>query len=441
MGENLYKYELAVVTHMRNNSAKVEEWIEYHLLAGVNHFYIYDNDSLDGLEKTLKAYVDAGLVTYIYFGGQKKIGAYNDAVNKFKYECRYMAFIDVEEYIYPKKNRSIVEVTDEILRGKVNVGGIELNRYTYSSGMQVGEVTGGVLDNYKRRGRKAFEVSNTIVNPRKVDYFYNTRYAVYFDGIQRINDYSGELEGEKVSEKAVVNSYKKEETKEDSKTLDTGRFILSSFYRSNIFDDGIVNYRDSRRESLNGTEIIEAYGNKVDDGKLLKVLSKTLLPSFDEEDAVEYFKTQENQLKYFRGISEYYVKAPDEFFEGKLETFLTSLNVALRLKSELDETAGKFFVDATLNAIVQTLCMEFTSADAYLLIREMPKILTLKTPTVETLKSICAGMIESMTEMLKRGSEEKKNQDIDEEEMTTWRKITELETLSKFLAIVNVVKE
>ena len=441
MGENLYKYELAVVTHMRNNSAKVEEWIEYHLLAGVEHFYIYDNDSLDGLEKTLKAYVDAGLVTYIYFGGQKKIGAYNDAVNKFKYECRYMAFIDVEEYIYPKKNRSIVEVTDEILRGKVNVGGIELNRYTYSSGMQVGEVTGGVLDNYKRRGRKAFEVSNTIVNPRKVDYFYNTRYAVYFDGIQRINDYSGELEGEKVSEKAVVNSYKKEETKEDSKTLDTGRFILSSFYRSNIFDDGIVNYRDSRRESLNGTEIIETYGNKVDDGKLLKVLSKTLLPSFDEEDAVEYFKTQENQLKYFRGISEYYVKAPDEFFEGKLETFLTSLNVALRLKSKLDETAGKFFVDATLNAIVQTLCMEFTSADAYLLIREMPKILTLKTPTVETLKSICAGMIESMTEMLKRGSEEKKNQDIDEEEMTTWRKITELETLSKFLAIVNVVKE
>ncbi len=440
--KNLFKYNLAVVTYMKNTASKVTEWLDYHLLAGVEHFYIYDNDSLDGLEKTLQAYIESGIVTYNFYAGGKKIAAYNDAVNKYKFECRYMAFIDCEEYIYPKKNQTIVEVADEILDGKETVGGFELNRYSYSAGMQSVENEGGVLDNLKRRGRKAFEISNTIVNPRKVDYFFNTRYAVYFDGIKRINEYSGQvIEGAEytVADKIVVNSYKKEEEKEkekeESKPLDTSRFILSSFYRSNIFDDGIVKYRDTRRESFNGVE-------KKDDGKLLAVLAKTLLPSYDEENAEEYFKEKENQLKYFRAISECYINATDEFFEGKLETYLTSLNVALGLRSKLDETAGRFFVDATLNAIVQTLCTEFSSADAYLLIRELPKILQLNYPTVETLKSISMGMLESMKDVLQRSSDEKKNMDINEDEMTTWRKITELDNLSKLLAIIEVkVKE
>ena len=445
--KNLFMYDLAVVSFMKNTAANVKEWLDYHLLAGVDHFYIYDNDSLDGLEKTLQPYVDSGIVTYNFYSGGKKIAAYNDAVNKYKFECRYMAFIDCEEFIFPKKNQTIVEVADEILGGKDNVGGFELNRYSYSTGMQASEIEGGLLDNLKRRGRKAFEVSNTIVNPRKVDFFFNTRYAVYFDGVFRINEYSGQvIEGAEltVADKIVVNSYKKEaeKPKDESKPLDTSRFILNSFYRSNIFDDGIVKYRDSRRESFNGADIIEVFGKKIDDGKLLGVLAKTLLPSFDEENTEEYFKEKENQLKYFRAISECYVNATDEMFQGKLETFLTSFNVAMRLRSKLDETAGRFFVDAALNAIVQTLCTEFSSAEAYLLIRELPKILQLNYPTVETLKSICAGMLESMKEVLQRSSDEKKNMDIDEDEMSTWRKITELDNLSKLLAIIEVkVKE
>ena len=442
--KNLFPYNFAAVSFMKNTSAHVEEWLNYHLLAGVDHFYIYDNDSLDNLEKTLQPYIDAGIVTYIFYSGvNKKIAAYNDAVKNFKFECRYMTFLDCEEFILPRKNQSVVEVTDEILSDKDNVGGVELNSFSYNSGAQAGNVEGSLLDNLKRRGRKPFEISNTIVNPRRVDFIFNTRYATYFDGILRLNEYSGKVIDDTftVSEKIVVNSYKPETEKpnDDSKPVDTSKFILSSFYRSNIFDDSITTYRDSRRDNLPNDDIIKVFGRKIDDGKLLATLAKTLLPSFNEVDAVEYFKNADNQLKYFRGISEFYISASDEFFNGKLETFLTSFNVALRLqKTLLDETAGKFFVDASLNAIVQTLCTEFSSADAYLFIRELPKILPLPYATVETLKSICAGMLESMKEVLQRSSDEKKNRDIDEDEMATWRKITELDNLEKFLAIFDV---
>ena len=442
--KNLFPYNFAAVSFMKNTSAHVEEWLNYHLLAGVDHFYIYDNDSLDNLEKTLQPYIDAGIVTYIFYSGvNKKIAAYNDAVKNFKFECRYMTFLDCEEFILPRKNQSVVEVTDEILSDKDNVGGVELNSFSYNSGAQAGNVEGSLLDNLKRRGRKPFEISNTIVNPRRVDFIFNTRYATYFDGILRLNEYSGKVIGDTftVSEKIVVNSYKPETEKpnDDNKPVDTSKFILSSFYRSNIFDDSITTYRDSRRDNLQNDNIVEVFGVKIDDGKLLATLARTLLPGFNEVDAVEYFKSADNQLKYFRGISEFYISASDEFFNGKLETFLTSFNVALRLqKTLLDETAGKFFVDASLNAIVQTLCTEFSSADAYLFIRELPKILPLPYATVETLKSICAGMLESMKEVLQRSSDEKKNRDIDEDEMATWRKITELDNLEKFLAIFDV---
>lgn len=441
--KNLFPYNFAVVSFMKNTSAQVKEWLEYHLLAGVDHFYIYDNDSLDELEKTLKPYIDAGIVTYIFYsGGNKKVAAYNDAVKNFKFECRYMAFLDVEEFLNPRQNQSVVEIADEIFGENSNIGGIELNSFSYNSNTPAENVEGSLLDNFKRRGRKAFEISNTIINPRKVDFLFNTRYATYYEGIFRINEYSGKVIGDNsVSEKIIVNSYKKEniQPQEGGQAADTSRIILNSFYRSNIFDDGIITYRDSRRAKLPSDNVIEIFGGKVDDGKLLATLAKTLLPSFEEENAVEYFKTPENQLKYFRGISEFYISAPDEFFNGKLETFLTSFNVALRLqKNLLDETSGRFFVDAALNAIVQTLCTEFSSADAYLLIGELPKMLPLQYQTVETLKGIVAGMLESMKEVLRNSSDEKKNRDIDEEEMETWRKITALNNLAKLLEVFDV---
>ncbi len=434
--KNLFKYNLAVVSLVKDATDKIKEWIDYHLLAGVDHFYIYDNDGGDTLKEILKPYIDAQIVTYIACtGANKKILAYNDAVEKFKFECRYMSFIDVDEFIFPRKNQSILEVVDEILSDKENVGGIELNRYTYTQGRNVSADAEGVLEKMTRRGRKAKEITNTILNPRRVDFLYNTRYACYFDGIFRINDYSTKIVGDtnfKVSEQIIINSYKPEE----SKPADDGKAILSSFYRANVFDDGILRYRNSRRENLEGDIIKTSAENTVSDEKILNVLAKTLLPNFDEEDAAEFFKSPENQLKYFRAISEFYVSAPDEFFQNKMETFVTCFNLSSRLKKNFfKDTTGRFFEDASLNAICQTLCTELTPADSRLLLRELPKIIPLPYKTVEILLTIFAGMLDKMIENTQNSSDESKNSEIDENEMTLWRKVTELTYLQKLLKL------
>ena len=101
--KNLFLHDLAVVAILKNEGHYLKEWLDYHLLAGVNHFYLYDNESSDNQREVAAPYVKAGLVNYISMPGKAmQMVAYNDAVNRFKFQCRYMVFIDGDEFIFPK---------------------------------------------------------------------------------------------------------------------------------------------------------------------------------------------------------------------------------------------------------------------------------------------------------------------------------------------------
>ena len=101
--KNLFLHDLAVAAILKDEGKYLKEWLDYHLLAGVDHFYLYNHESEDNYEDIIKPYVDAGLVTSIYWPGERAMTpAHNDAVKKFKFFNRYMAFIDLDEFIYPK---------------------------------------------------------------------------------------------------------------------------------------------------------------------------------------------------------------------------------------------------------------------------------------------------------------------------------------------------
>ncbi len=101
--KNLFLHDLAIVAIMKNEAPYLKEWLDYHLPAGVDHFYIYDNDSPDNQAEIAKPYVEAGLVDYFPAPGKMmQMVVYNDAVKQFRFQCRYMAFIDGDEFIYPK---------------------------------------------------------------------------------------------------------------------------------------------------------------------------------------------------------------------------------------------------------------------------------------------------------------------------------------------------
>jgi hypothetical protein len=61
---------LAMAAIVKNEGRYLREWIEFHRLMGVEHFYIYDNGSTDNTPEILEPYVRTGLVTATAWPGQ-----------------------------------------------------------------------------------------------------------------------------------------------------------------------------------------------------------------------------------------------------------------------------------------------------------------------------------------------------------------------------------
>src|SRR3990170_302758 len=94
--------DLGIVVIVRNEAPYLEEWLCYHLAVGVQHVFLYDNGSDDGLHEVVDRYVTHGLVSVVHWplpGGQ--IDAYSHALRFFGPSVEWLAFIDVDEFIVP----------------------------------------------------------------------------------------------------------------------------------------------------------------------------------------------------------------------------------------------------------------------------------------------------------------------------------------------------
>jgi hypothetical protein len=120
------KYTLSICALFKNEARYLKEWIEYHLLIGVDHFYLYNNNSSDRFYEVLRPYVDRGIVSLIQWPDFLKsnreedaylwalgtqIPAYENAAKvKAICETKWLAFLDVEEFLIPAQDGSMKEV-------------------------------------------------------------------------------------------------------------------------------------------------------------------------------------------------------------------------------------------------------------------------------------------------------------------------------------------
>ncbi|CAF1390326.1 unnamed protein product, partial [Didymodactylos carnosus] len=103
-------HNISVYTMIRDKSRELTEWIEYHLLLGIEHFYLYDNFSNDEIGAVLKPYLEKNLVTIIRWPFKPNDGVYwntiqrssmNHALKNFGPFNRWMGYFDVDEYFQP----------------------------------------------------------------------------------------------------------------------------------------------------------------------------------------------------------------------------------------------------------------------------------------------------------------------------------------------------
>ena len=170
-----YKYKVAFTTIMRNERENILEWLDYHILVGVEHFYLYDNYSTDNPLEVLKPFIEKGIVTYNKWeNGKGQKEAYDDARMSYGRDCLYMGFIDIDEYVYPKITESIFDGIQQI-RNKFECeqqehierffAGVAINWKMFGTSDFVKKPEGGTLKNYVRCAEGYSGLVKSIVNP------------------------------------------------------------------------------------------------------------------------------------------------------------------------------------------------------------------------------------------------------------------------------------
>ncbi len=117
---NLVAYEFAIATMFRDEAPYFKEWIEYHLMVGAEHFWLYDNLSQDNWQDVLDPYIKQGIVEVIPWSGAEvkventkefpftaQVNMVRDALRIAKGKAKWIAIIDVDEFIFPKKEKTI----------------------------------------------------------------------------------------------------------------------------------------------------------------------------------------------------------------------------------------------------------------------------------------------------------------------------------------------
>ena len=176
------RHYLAVCAIAKNEGPYFEEWIEWHRGMGVEKFYIYDNESTDDTKKILAPYVESGLVEYVFWPGMKRqLPAYDDCINKYRLDSRWLAVIDLDEFIVPVKDKTI----HEFLRRFEEFSVVEINWLIYGSGGAKKKESGGVMERFKYHSLPN-DISNrrvkSIVDPRRVCSFIGCHEAARISG-------------------------------------------------------------------------------------------------------------------------------------------------------------------------------------------------------------------------------------------------------------------
>jgi Glycosyltransferase family 92 len=195
-GFALPSYSLSICAIFQNEAPYLKEWIEFHRLVGVQHFYLYNHCSKDDYAAVLQPYLASGLVELQTIAtpapGIKKfnalqLGCYNECLKCFGAHNQWIAFLDVDEYLMPMQQNSLISVLKEFEK----FGGVGVNWLVFgTSGIKKLDPSQLLIESLTRCSTTSYAVNKhikSIVQPRYTSHFVDPHYAIYRDDYYQVN--------------------------------------------------------------------------------------------------------------------------------------------------------------------------------------------------------------------------------------------------------------
>jgi hypothetical protein len=159
---------LCVCAIYRNEASYLREWIEFHRLVGVERFYLYDNLSTDAHQEALAPYLEDGFVTlheWKVVPPPDQRDTYDHCLSEHGHDSRWMAFIDIDEFLFSPTGRPLPEVLVDYERWP----GVGVNWAMFGTSGHRTKPPGLVLENYLMRAdAPSNRLIKSIVDPTRV---------------------------------------------------------------------------------------------------------------------------------------------------------------------------------------------------------------------------------------------------------------------------------
>jgi len=192
-----YKYDLAIGAIFRDEAPYLKEWIEFHKLVGVQHFYLFNNLSEDEYADVLAPYLAKGEVELIEWPYHAELlekwvsvqgNAYSRCVHLAQNDkVKWLALIDIDEFLTPMFEDNVLEV----LKDYEEFGGVGFNwkLFGHSGLMDLPEnkllieslVMAAPQERPTHLGVKS------IVRPQRVQGCHHAHYVIYKKGFYHVN--------------------------------------------------------------------------------------------------------------------------------------------------------------------------------------------------------------------------------------------------------------
>lgn len=141
------------------------EWLAFYRALGVEHFYLYNNESTDNFAPVIAPYVNRGTATVIDFPGRGAQQAiYQHCLANFGGRTRWMMFCDDDEFLFPVADTSLPEA----LAPFECYAGVAVSWMLYGSSGHETRPDGLVIDNYRRRSAAPDAHVKCIVAPERI---------------------------------------------------------------------------------------------------------------------------------------------------------------------------------------------------------------------------------------------------------------------------------
>ncbi len=172
-----YDYNVSICAIFKNESPYLKEWIEFHNLVGVEHFYLYNNNSNDNYKKVLKPYIDNGLVTLCDWPYEnKQMECYIRCIEQFSSETKWIGFIDIDEFVVPKSVDCIYDFLKKFERKRGSV--LIYWKLFGSSGLIERDMNGLVIEDFTLCWPKYCDIGKCFYNTT-FDFNPNSKHIVH----------------------------------------------------------------------------------------------------------------------------------------------------------------------------------------------------------------------------------------------------------------------